>query len=121
MGNGGIVRVGTFLRGFAMKQLWKDEAAFVVSADLVLVSCILVLGMMVGLVSLRDQVVQELADVGAAIAVLQQSYSWSAVTGHTASVAGAGLTDTLDFCDSTDLIDAGYPLGVDVTPDYEPE
>ncbi len=59
-----------------MSQLWKDEAAFVVSADLVLVSCILVLGLMVGLVSLRDQIVQELGDVGQAIAVLQQSYTW---------------------------------------------
>jgi len=92
-----------------MCNLWKDDAAFVVSADLVLVSCILVLGLMVGLASLRDQIVQELGDVGQAIAVLQQGYTWSAITGHTSSSAGSELTDTLDFCDSTELMTLGYP------------
>jgi hypothetical protein len=104
-----------------MSQLWKDEAAFVVSADLVLVSCILVLGLMVGLVSLRDQIVQELGDVGQAIAVLQQSYFWYGITGHTASFAGSGLTDTLDFCDETTGMAIGMPLGIDVIAEAEPE
>jgi len=105
-----------------MSQLWKDEAAFVVSADLVLVSCILVLGLMVGLVSLRDQIVQELGDVGQAIAVLQQSYSWSGITGHTASLAGSRIIDASDFCDDPSLTsDIGYPLGIDVTNIGSPE
>ena len=82
-----------------MRQLWKDELGFIVSAELVVVSCILVLGLMVGLVSVRDQVVQELGDVGAAIAVLQQGYEWFSITSHTASIAGSQLTDTTDFCD----------------------
>lgn len=97
-----------------MSQLWKDEAAFVVSTDLVLISCILVLGMMVGLVSLRDQVVQELGDVGAAIAVLQQTYTWSAVTGHTASVAGSRMLDTTDFCDEVPDDPGFEPICIDV-------
>jgi hypothetical protein len=83
-----------------MSQLWKDESGFIVSADLVLVSCILVLGMMVGLVSIRDQIVQELGDVGAAFAVLNQSYEWDAITGHTSSVAGSVMIDVTDFCDA---------------------
>jgi hypothetical protein len=82
-----------------MSQLWKDEAGFVVSADLVLVSSILVLGMMVGLVSIRDQIVMELADVGYAFALLNQSYTWSGVTGHTSNTSGSALFDATDFCD----------------------
>ena len=82
-----------------MSQLWKDEAGFVVSADLLLISCILVLGLMVGLVSLRDQIVQELGDVGAAFAVLNQGYTWAAVTGHTSTIAGSAMFDATDFCD----------------------
>jgi len=62
-----------------MSQLWKDEAAFVVSTDLVLISAILVLGLIVGLVSLRDQIVMEMADVGYAFALLQQTYYWYGV------------------------------------------
>jgi hypothetical protein len=109
-----------FSKGSTMNKLWKDDAAFVVSADLVLVSSILVLGLMVGLASLRDQIVQELGDVGAAIAVLQQSYTWSGVTGHTASMAGSGLTDVLDFCDEPPLPEFGS-LGIDVLNEAEPE
>ena len=105
-----------------MSQLWKDELGFVVSTDLVLVSCILVLGLMVGLTSLRDQVVQELGDVGAAVAVLQQGYSWSGVTGHTSSTTGSGMTDTTDFCDEgADLLPGFEPLGIWVTVDAPPE
>ena len=82
-----------------MRRLWNDEAGFVVSTDLVLISAILVLGLMVGLVSLRDQVVTELADVGYAFALLNQSYTWSSVTGHTSTVAGSAMFDAADFCD----------------------
>lgn len=82
-----------------MIRLWKDESGFVVSAELILVSSILVVGMIVGLASIRDQIVQEMGDVGAAFAVLNQSYFWDGVTGHTASSAGSFLMDVSDFCD----------------------
>lgn len=85
-----------------MRQLWTDESGFIVSSELVLVSSILVLGLMVGLASVRDQVVQELGDVGAAIAVLNQSIDWFGITGHTASIAGSHLADTSDVCDNVD-------------------
>lgn len=82
-----------------MNQLWKDDAGFVVSADLVLISSILVLGLMVGLVSLRDQIVQELGDVGLAFALVNQSYTWSAITGHTSATEGSAMFDSTDVCD----------------------
>lgn len=106
-----------------MSQLWKDDAAFVVSTDIVLISCILVLGLMVGLVSIRDQVVVELADVGYAIALLDQTYTWSAITGHTANTAGGRMLDTADFCDDVPPDDVfPEPLCISVTesaPDSE--
>ena len=79
-------------------RLWTDDAGFVVSAELVLVATILVIGILVGLVTVRDQVVQELADVAAAVAQFNQSYSFSAITGHTSSVAGTSFDDSIDFC-----------------------
>lgn len=82
-----------------MKKLWSDEAGFIVSAELVLIATIMVIGLIVGLATVRDQVIQELADVAAAISNINQSYSWSAVTGHTSSVAGSQFDDTQDFCD----------------------
>ncbi len=77
-----------------MKKLWSDEAGFIVSAELVLIATILVLGMIVGLVSVRDQVVQELGDIALAFAVVNQSYSFSGITGHTSSTSGSILNDT---------------------------
>ena len=81
-------------------RLWNDECGFIVSAELVLVATILVLGMIVGLVSLRDQIVQELGDVAAAFSQLNQSYSFSGVTGHTSNTAGSQFADRTDFCDA---------------------
>lgn len=94
-----------------MSQLWKDEAGFIVSADLILVSSILVLGMMVGLVSIRDQIVQELGDVSMAFAGLRQTYTWQGITGHTSSVAGSVFQDSTDFCDSAGAGAPGDPPG----------
>lgn len=82
-----------------MKKLWSDEAGFIVSAELVLIATILVLGMIVGLVSVRDQVVQELGDLAIAFAVINQSYSFSGITGHTSSTSGSMLNDQIDYCD----------------------
>ncbi|WP_299468645.1 hypothetical protein [uncultured Gimesia sp.] len=90
------------------QQLWSDENGFVVSAELVLIATVLVLGMIVGLTTLRDQVIAELADVAAAFSNSNQSYSFSGITGHSSSTAGSIFDDNTDFCD----VDAD-PVGSD--------
>ena len=82
-----------------MRQLWNDEGGVVVSAELVLVGTILVIGLITGLSSLRDGVITELADVGAAIGRLNQSYVLHGARGHSAKTAGTHFHDGLDFCD----------------------
>jgi hypothetical protein len=59
-----------------LKRLWRDEDGFIVSTDLLLIAVIVVLGTIVGLVSLRDQVVQEFGDLAQAIGHLNQSYRY---------------------------------------------
>ena len=85
-----------------IQKLWQDEVGAIVSAEIVLVATILVIGMIVGLKSVRDAAVTELADVAQAIANLDQSYSYSSVSGHAASTAGSQFLDAPDFCDGTD-------------------
>ena len=58
-----------------LRKLWNDQAGFIVSGELVLVATIVVVGMIVGLASLRNQVVQELVGVGQPVGALSQSYS----------------------------------------------
>ena len=84
-----------------LKKLWNDEAGFVVSAELVLVATILVIGLVTGLSSVRDAVIEELADVGQAIGNVDQSYSVGGSVSHSASTVSFGYTDTVDFCDTT--------------------
>ena len=104
-----------------LAQLWRDDWGFVISAELVLVATILVIGMIVGLASLRDQVVQELGDVGAAISQIVQSYSWSGITGHTSSVAGSAFTDTTDACDNPADDVGAAPLCISVSENASTE
>lgn len=59
-----------------LKQLWRDERGAMNSADVVLITTILIIGSIVGLVCMRNQIVQELGDIATAIGALNQSYEY---------------------------------------------
>lgn len=90
-----------------LKRLWNEEVGAIVSAEIMLVATILVIGAIVGLKSVRDSVVTELADVAQALGNVNQSYSYSGASGHHTFTAGAAFTDNADFCDTAALSDAG--------------
>jgi len=97
------------------QRLWNDDAGFIVSTELALIATILVIGLIVGITSIRDQVVQELADIGGMISQLNQSYSFSAITGHHSSTAGSFGVDLVDSCDiSCGDVSCSAALCVDV-------
>jgi len=94
-----------------LNQIWNDDAAFVVSAELVLIATILVIGLIVGLVEVQSAVVGELNDVGEAVGRLNQSYFYSGFakyksvfgrrwgTRFAAFTAGSAFSDRVDACD----------------------
>lgn len=88
-----------------MRKLMNDEAGFVISAELVLVLTIAVLGMVVGLTAVRDSITHELNDLAHAFGAVNQSYNVvgmeKAKSGGKphASVAGFGFNDKSDDCD----------------------
>jgi hypothetical protein len=88
-----------------MKSLWNDEAGVILSAELVLIGTILVLGMIVGLVELQFAIVAELSDLSSAFGNLDQSYqhagfaSYKKYGGVKARVHGASYSDRPDACD----------------------
>jgi Flp pilus assembly pilin Flp len=86
-----------------LHRLWKDQRGFVISTELILIAVLLVIGLIAGLTTLRDQVVQELGDLAAAIGSINQSYSFSGTTGHSSSTSGSIFTDLTDFCDAGDV------------------
>ncbi|MCA8992437.1 MAG: branched-chain amino acid aminotransferase [Planctomycetaceae bacterium] len=81
-------------------QLWNDEAGFVVSAELVLIATILVLGMVVGLAEVSNGLNQELEDVASAFGSVNQTFRFAGVSGHKGWVVGSSFKDVEDFCDS---------------------
>ncbi len=58
----------------SMTTFWNDESGFVISAELILVATILVLGLIVGLSSLQTALVYELNNLAWAFGSLNQSY-----------------------------------------------
>ena len=87
-----------------LKSFINDEAGVIVSAEIVLVATILVLGMIVGLVELQTAVVAELGDLSVAFGNLDQSYSTSGFAaqkegGQKARTFGAAYADSQDVCD----------------------
>ncbi len=88
-----------------LKTLWNDECGVILSAELVLVATILVLGMIVGLVELQCSIVSELSDLSSAFGNLDQSYqvsgfaSYKGDSGTKARTYGASYSDQADACD----------------------
>jgi Flp pilus assembly pilin Flp len=90
-------------------QLTADEAGFIVSAELVLVSTILVLGMIVGLSEVSANINQELEDVGSAFASINQSFEYCGLEGHKGRSSGSEFYDYADQCDGQwDIVSSGY-------------
>ena len=84
-----------------LNALKNDEHGFVVSAELVLVGTILVLGMIVGLTELSYGVNEELEDLGSAIGSINQTYCYSLAKGKKGHVVGSQFMDYRDECDSS--------------------
>ncbi len=101
-----------------LKRLWQDEAGIIATTDLILITTILGLGIIVGVVMLRNQVVQEFGDLSTAVGGLDQSYEYQGRTLTSASgtqeVAGSDYEDLLDPGDGDDA--AGQPpAGISVS------
>ncbi|MFN0197894.1 MAG: hypothetical protein ACKVT0_14205 [Planctomycetaceae bacterium] len=91
-----------------LRKLWNDEAGFIVSAELILVATILVIGMVVGLSEVQHGVVQELNDVADAIGSINQSYGYTGFSANKSGLkpaiksftAGSSFKDSTDDCDN---------------------
>lgn len=74
-----------------LNSLWCDDSGFVVSAELVLISTLGVIGLVAGLSQVRGAVLGELEDVGDSIRSLDQSYSYGGFKGCKAFTAGSAF------------------------------
>jgi hypothetical protein len=84
---------------YTASRLWNETDAAIISAELIIILTVLVIGICVGVTSIRDAIVTEMADVGQAIANMNQSFGFSGVVGHATASAGSEFIDRADFCD----------------------
>jgi len=94
-----------------MKNIFKgflsSEDGFLLSSEALLIGTIAVLGLLVGLVSVRDAVVQELGDFAQAIGLLNQSYTYTGVQDSVSGTTQGGtFADTADSSDTAAGTDA---------------
>ena len=75
-----------------LKRLWEDEGGAIISAELVLVLTITVIGMTVGLVCVRDAVVFQLGNIAQGLASIDASFEFGGVA-MTGAAGAAGVTD----------------------------
>jgi Flp pilus assembly pilin Flp len=103
------------------KRLYKDECGVIVSAEMVLILTIVVLGVIVGLSEVAKAVNTELNDISNAIGALNQSYGFTGFHSRkwkcSSFFAGSTFIDAVDDCDfntSCDIV-----CGVAVRPTAE--
>ena len=103
------------------RQLWNDESGSVLTAEVVLLATILILGMIVGAKAFRDASVTEWADFAQSIANLDQSYNIpDASTPSGLAGSGSGFVDARDYCDTATDIDTPNVLSTNDAFDDPP-
>ncbi|MBX3437557.1 MAG: branched-chain amino acid aminotransferase [Planctomycetaceae bacterium] len=93
-----------------LTALHNDEAGFIVSAELVLISTIAVLGLIVGLAEVANGINEELEDVGSAFGQINQGYCVQGWCGHKGHVNGSSFKDVADYCDGQFDISCNAPI-----------
>lgn len=91
-------------------RLFHDEAGFIVSAELILVATIVVIGTIVGLSEVTNAVNQELEDVASAFGSVNQSFQFSGAVGHKGHAVGSRYRDSFDDCDDDCDISCDAPV-----------
>lgn len=76
----------------------KKQGGFVMTSELLLLSTTVVIGLVVGLTTMRDAVTAEMEDVAEAIGSLDQSYAYDGLRNAegTAEISGSGFIDAVD-------------------------
>src|SRR3954467_537172 len=79
-----------------MLKLWNDDCGALIATEFVFVGTILVLGIITGLVAVRQAVISELTEFANAVMALNQSFSFSGQSNCQSSTAGSQALDSSD-------------------------
>jgi Flp pilus assembly pilin Flp len=77
-----------------LRELWNDDCGALIATEWVFLATILVLGIITGLVAVRQALISELTEFAQALLALDQSFSFSSQTNCQSSTAGSSGSDT---------------------------
>lgn len=80
----------------------KSEDGFLISSELVILATITVIGLIVGIAEVRNQVVSELGDVALAFGQLDQTYTFDGTVDDIGGTATSSTTQGSAFTDAVD-------------------
>ena len=98
-----------------MQRLWKDETGVIDASSYIFFVTLICIGSVCGLVTIRDQVTQELGDLSVAFQNIDQSFSLNYTLGTL--VVTASFIDN----DAGDGVAGAAPAGINLTVAGEPE
>ena len=79
-----------------LRKLWTDDCGALIATEWVFVATILILGIITGLIAVRQAVISELTEFANAVLQLNQSYSFAGQSNCLSSTAGSAATDSSD-------------------------
>jgi len=97
-------------------RLWRDDAGAIIASEFLFVVTILVIGIIVGLASVRDAVVTELSELANALLALSQGYSISGQEGCCSATDGSEAIDTPALVPDPTCIPPAIPSVIDNLP-----
>jgi hypothetical protein len=103
--------VGARMSPQTFSAFLEEEDGFVLSSELLLLGSISVMGLLVGLVSIRDSVLLEFDDFSKAIGFLDQSVIYTGVSDESGSTEGGLLDDAPDFDEPGGVLRVDDPSG----------
>ena len=99
-----------------LKRFWMDDQGALIASEWLFVATILVIGIIVGLASVRDAVVTELAEFANALLALSQGYSISGMEGCCSATDGSEAIDTPGLVPEPICTPPAIPSVIDVLP-----
>jgi len=93
------------MKNIQVSKLVFKQGGFVLTTELVLLSTVLVIGLVAGMVTMRDALTAEMEDVSEAIGHLDQTYAFNGIVNgeNTAAVEGSVFGDATDASAGDDV------------------
>src|SRR3954451_12331699 len=83
-----------FVNSQLLQRLWADDCGALIATEWVFVATILVLGIITGLVAVRQAVISELTEFAQAVMALNQSFSFAGQSNCLSSTSGSAAADS---------------------------